>query len=216
MPKILDLGKRSEPLRGVSLIVGEGLCSNIYVIGREKAVLIDTGVGNHANPVWPQLEKLGIRRENVAGVIITHAHHDHASGLFIILEKASPKVYFHRLAAQYVASHIGPNLVYVDDGETIETGLWSLEVIWTPGHTEGEICLYAREQRILFSGDTVFPDGYYGSYGGYDAAHEETVKSLEKLTKLEVEIMLPGHGMPVYKDAGNHIQIAYRNASGHA
>jgi len=213
MPRVLDLGKRSERLKGVSLIVGEGLCSNIYVIGSKKAVIVDTGVGNYANPVWPQLEKLGISPTNVACVVITHAHHDHASGLFIILEKAKPMVYLHRLAAQYIASYVGPNLMHVDDGETIETELWPLEVIWTPGHTEGEICLYAHGQRILFSGDAVFPDGYYGRYDG-DTAYEETVKSLEKLTKLEVEVMLPGHGMPVYKDAGKHIKLAYENAAG--
>jgi len=53
MPKIYDLGEHSERLKDVSLIVGEGLCSNIYVIGREEAVVVDTGVGNYANPVWP-------------------------------------------------------------------------------------------------------------------------------------------------------------------
>lgn len=215
MPRIIDLSGRSELLMGVNLIVGDGLCSNIYVIGRKKAVIVDAGVGNYANPVWPQLDKLGIGPEDIAGVVITHAHHDHVSGLFIILERSKPRVYLHGLAAQYVASHIGSNLVIVEDGETIETTLWPLEVIWTPGHTEGEICLYAREKRILLSGDTVFPNGYYGSIpteGGHSAI-EATVNSLEKLTKLDVEVMLPGHGMPVLMDAGDHIKLAYENAA---
>ena len=213
MPRIVDLGSRSKRLRNVNLIVGEGLCSNIYVIGKKQATIVDTGVGNYANPIWPQLKQLGIEPDNLAGVVLTHAHHDHASGVFIILEKAKPKVYVHRLDTRYIASHLGPNLVKVEDGDTIPTELWPLEVLWTPGHTEGGICLYARDQRILFSGDTVFPDGYYGRYDGKSGGFEAIVKSLRRLTELEADVILPGHGMPVYEDACDHIQRSYRNAT---
>lgn len=213
MPRIVDLGSVSEKLRDVSFIIGEGLCSNIYVIGREQAVVVDTGVGNYANPVWPQLEQLGVEPENVSGVVLTHAHHDHASGVFIILQRAEPEVYVHRLDTRYIASHLGPRLVKVEDGDTIPTELWPLEVLWTPGHTEGGICLYAREEQILFSGDTVFPDGYYGRVGGESGSHEAIVNSLRKLAELEVKVMLPGHGMPVYEGAGEHIRLAYRRAA---
>ena len=213
MPRVVDLGRRSERLRGVSLIVGEGLCSNIYVIGREQAVIVDTGVGNYANPVWPQLEQLGVEPENIEGVVLTHAHHDHASGVFIILQRAEPKVYVHRLDTRYIASYLGPNLVRVEDGDIIRTMLWPLEVIWTPGHTQGGICLYATKEHILFSGDTVFPDGYYGRYDGESGSQESIVSSLRRLAELKVDVMLPGHGMPVYEGAGDHIRRAYRNAA---
>jgi len=213
MPRIIDLGHRSERLKGVSLIVGEGLCSNIYVIGRERAVVVDTGVGNYANPVWPQLEQLGVEPENMSGVVLTHAHHDHASGVLIILQRAEPRVYVHRLGTRHIASVLGPNLVMVEDGDAIPTELWPLEVLWTPGHTEGGICLYARDERILFSGDTVFPDGYYGRYDGESGSRDAIVESLRRLAKLEVDVMLPGHGMPVYEDAAEHIRLAYRNAA---
>ena len=213
MPRILDLSNYSTRLEDVSLILGEGLCSNIYVVGRDEAVVIDTGVGNPANPVWPQLEELGVAPGNVKGVVLTHAHHDHAMGTFIILQRADPKVYVHRLDAQYIASQLGPNLVRVEDGDTIPTELWPLEIIWTPGHTKGGMCLYAREQGILFSGDTVFPDGYYGAYYGESGSLQEMVGSLRRLSELEVDIMLPGHGSPVFESADEHIRLAYRKAS---
>ena len=212
MPRIVDLQSYSEALERVKLIVGDGLCSNIYVIGREKAVIVDTGVGNHANPIWPQLDAIGVKPENVSGVVVTHAHHDHVSGLFIILEKSSPKVYLHRLDARYVATNINSTLINIDDGDVVETELWPLKVIWTPGHTRGGICLYEKEHRILFSGDTVFPDGYYGRYDG-ESARREIVNSLSKLAVLDVDILLPGHGMPVFKNASSHIRLAYDNAS---
>lgn len=216
MPQIFDLGDHSEVLGSVHLIVGEGLCSNIYVIGRDEAFIVDTGVGNYSNPVWPQLEALGLTPDKVKGVVLTHAHHDHAMGTFIILRRADPKVYVHRLDTKYIASRLGPNLVEVEDGDVIETELWPLEVIWTPGHTEGGMCLYAREERILFSGDTVFPDGNYGSYYGESGSLKAIIESLKRLSELEIDIMLPGHGRPLLESASEHIKLAYRKASRYA
>jgi len=213
LPRIYDLGEHSARLNNLHLIVGEGLCSNIYVVGKDEAVVIDTGVGNYANPVWPQLEELGVTPDKVKGVVLTHAHHDHAMGAFIILQRADPRVYVHRLDTQYIASRFGDNLVKVEDGDVIETELWPLEAIWTPGHTEGGMCLYAREERILFSGDTVFPDGGYGAYYGESGSLKAIIESLRRLSELEVDIMLPGHGRPVFEGAGEHIRLAHSKAS---
>ena len=194
------------------MIVGDGLCSNIYVVGRERATIIDTGVGNRQNPVWPQLKELGVEPRNVERIIITHAHHDHAMGTFLILEKAKPKVYVHEDDAGLIASSLGDSLVKVKEGDVIETELWPLEVIWTPGHTEGGMCLYAREQRILFSGDTAFPDGYFGRFDGDTGSLDQLVESLRKLTKLKVNVMLAGHGVPVLSKAEENLKLSLRNA----
>jgi len=213
MPKVYDLGPEHTHLKDVHLIIGDGLCSNIYVIGGEEAVIVDTGVGNWMNPLWPQLAQLNIGADNVSKIILTHAHHDHAMGTFLILEKADPKVYIHTKDTRYIASRLGENLVKVEEGDIIETPLWPLEVYWTPGHTTGGICLYAREEKILFSGDTVFPDGYYGRYDGESGSLEQITESLGKLKELDVEVMLPGHGIPVFKDANTHIAKSYNQAS---
>lgn len=198
---------------GVSLIVGEGLCSNIYVVGREKATVIDTGVGNYLNPVWPQLSELGVEPSNVDKVVITHAHHDHVMGLFLILQRADPRVYVHEEDAGYIASRLGDNLVKVREGDVIETELWPLSVYWTPGHTSGSMSLYNPSHRILFSGDTVFQDGYYGRYDGEGGSYEATVESLRKLAELDVEFLLSGHGSPVLEDGNRHIDMALRSAT---
>lgn len=216
MPRIYDLGEYSARLNSLHLIIGEGLCSNIYVVGKEEAVVIDTGVGNYSNPVWPQLEELGVTPDKVKGIVLTHAHHDHAMGAFIILQRAEPKIFVHRLDTKYIASRFGHNLVKVEDGDVIETELWPLEVVWTPGHTEGGMCLYARDERILFSGDTVFPDGNYGSYYGESGSLHDIINSLKKLSELDVDIMFPGHGRPLMEGASEHIKLAYSKASRHS
>jgi len=215
MPRIFNLEEYSEKLKDVNLIVGDGLCSNIYVIGKQEVVVVDTGVGNYANPVWPQLEELGIMPDNVKGVVLTHAHHDHAMGTFIILQRANPKVFVHNLDTRYIASRLGDNLIKVEEGDVIETELCPFRVIWTPGHTEGGMCLYNEEGKILISGDTAFADGYYGNYVGESGSIESMVESLRKLSELEVDIMMPGHGSPIFEGAGEHIKKAYAKASRH-
>ncbi len=194
------------------MIFGDGLCSNIFVIGREHTTLVDTGVGNWMNPVWPQLQEIGIKPDNLGKVILTHTHHDHFSGLFLIMEKVKPKVYIHSKDTKYIAKHLGKILVPCEDGEIIETEIGPLEVIWTPGHTEGGICLYSRDKCILFSGDTVFGDGYFGAFQGESGSYKQLLDSLKKLTALKVDVMLPGHGQPVYDDPEGNIMLAYQTA----
>ena len=200
-------------LKDVSLIVGDGLCSNIYVLGKEEATIVDTGVGNRANPIFPQLAELGVMPENIKQVIITHAHHDHAMGAFLILEQANPRVFVHEDDTKYIASSFGEALVKVVEGDIIDTATGSFEVYLTPGHTNGSMCLYNAGKKILISGDTVFPDGSYGRYDGESGSLDAMIDSLKKLTELDCEIMLPGHGSPVFQDANSHIQLSYNQAS---
>ena len=211
MPLIYNLGEYLNILKKVYLIIGEGLCSNIYVIGKEEVVLIDTGVGNHVNPIWPQLVEIGIHPDNVKGVILTHTHHDHAMGTFILLEKANPKIFISKIEAMHTLS-LTENLVIVEDLNLIDTEIGSLRVLWTPGHTKGSICLYNKTNKILFSGDTVFPYGSFGRYDGDSGNLQDIIKSLEKLSKLDVDVMLPGHGYPVLKNASEGIKLSHLNA----
>jgi glyoxylase-like metal-dependent hydrolase (beta-lactamase superfamily II) len=213
MPKVYKLEEYSSLLKSVSLIIGDGLCSNIYVIGQKKVTIIDTGVGNRANPIFPQLADLGVKPENIKQVILTHAHHDHAMGTYLILENASPKIFAHEKDTKYIASSFGKALEKVQEGDIIETELWPLTVYWTPGHTWGSMCLYNADQKILVSGDTVFPDGYYGRYDGESGSVNSIIESLKRLTELDCEVMLPGHGSPVFQDANSHIKLSYNQAS---
>lgn len=81
-------------------------------------------------------------------------------------------------------------------GETISTGLFDLEVIWTPGHSLGQICLHERSRKILFSGDHVMAVttphiGLHAESG--DNPLGDYLNSLKTLSNLEVELVLPAH-----------------------
>jgi glyoxylase-like metal-dependent hydrolase (beta-lactamase superfamily II) len=213
MPQVYRLEEYNPSLIGVGLIVGEGLCSNIYVIGRKEVTLIDTGVGNRINPIFPQLSELGFKKKDIKQVILTHTHHDHASGTFRILEEVNPIIYVHKDDTKYVRDAFGDLLIEVEDGDIIETEMWPLKVYHTPGHTPGGMCLYNEENKILISGDTVFPDGYYGRYDGESGSLEKIIGSLKRLADLDSEIMLPGHGSPVFSEAKKHVLRSYNQAS---
>ena len=76
----------------------------------------------------------------------------------------------------------------------IRFGEIRLEVLHTPGHTEGSICLLANDQRLLFTGDTLFRGGL-GRVDLPGASPEAMVESLSRLSTLESDLrVLPGHG----------------------
>jgi glyoxylase-like metal-dependent hydrolase (beta-lactamase superfamily II) len=89
-----------------------------------------------------------------------------------------------------------------------------LRVLHTPGHSPGSICLFDAEEGILFSGDTVFTHGSFGRYDLPGGERHALLKSLERLSTLDVRAIYPGHGEPVEKQAERHIAAALSVARG--
>lgn len=84
-------------------------------------------------------------------------------------------------------------------GETISTGRFTFQVLWTPGHSEGHICLYEPNKKILISGDHILPK-ITPHIGSHPQSLENTLgkylHSLNDLRQLDAEIILPGHENP--------------------
>jgi glyoxylase-like metal-dependent hydrolase (beta-lactamase superfamily II) len=91
---------------------------------------------------------------------------------------------------------VGSPDIFLSGGERIDTGIFRFEVLWTPGHSPGHICLYEQEKRILISGDHVLsritPEIGLNPFSSLNPLGDY-IRSLENLKKLEVEIVLPGH-----------------------
>lgn len=139
----------------------------------------------------------------LSSIILTHVHWDHAADAAKLARHAGAKIMMHILDDENQAeinsvfegesSVVGADR-HVRDKEDIRIGAAVLEVIHTPGHTPGSICLYNRKDKILFSGDTLFA----GTYGRIDfplGNHEDMRRSLERLAKLHyTTFVYPGHG----------------------
>ncbi len=190
--------------------------SNIYII---DDVAVDSGTGFNFSRLYTLLKVLKKSVADIKQVINTHGHFDHigGNGYFI-----NAKVAIHendadiietgdieRSVADFFDGKLKPRTVdmKLKEGDVLNIGGMELEVIHTPGHTPGSICLYNRKDGILFTGDTIFANGVGRTDlpGGDPNALRE---SIEKLKKLDVKIILPGHGEPVLENAKNVIENA--------
>ena len=82
-------------------------------------------------------------------------------------------------------------------GEKIQAAAGELEVLWTPGHSPGHVCLYGRERRVLFSGDQMLE--LISPNIGWQPERDplsEYLSSLRVLARLEIDLILPSHGAP--------------------
>jgi hydroxyacylglutathione hydrolase len=190
-----------------TLVLGE-YQTNSYVLRNneqaENCVIVDTGLDTRA-----LLEFLGQHRLSPTALVLTHGHIDHIAGLDAMRDAfPSVQVSIHHfdapalsdssrnlseLAALSFCTRDADRLL--DDGHVIEEAGLTLKVIHTPGHSPGSVCLYAVQDGLLFTGDTLFAD----SVGRTDfvlANMDQLVKSIkEKLFVLpDQTICYPGHG----------------------
>jgi glyoxylase-like metal-dependent hydrolase (beta-lactamase superfamily II) len=103
----------------------------------------------------------------------------------------------------------------VVEGDVLNIGNFSFNVLHTPGHTHGSISLWDEKNKILISGDTVFPQGSFGRTDLRTGNSEEMVESLERLSGLDIRVLLPGHMPPVISTTGsplNSVKQSFQNA----
>lgn len=174
--------------------------TNCYVFGDEESrevVVIDPG--GEVRQVHSFIQKNHL---TVKYVINTHGHGDHigANGSFaaaILVHKIDkdllhdPHLNLSESFGTRIASPQATRLL--DDGDTVQVGRLTLEVIHTPGHTPGGICL--RHDNVLFSGDTLFFEGVGRTDlpNGSSSALISSIKS--RLMTLPDDCKVyPGHG----------------------
>ncbi|MDT8357750.1 MAG: MBL fold metallo-hydrolase [Methanomicrobiaceae archaeon] len=194
----------------VHWIPGEQFLANSYVYGQ---VLVEAG----ALPM--AVERF---RAEIDTIVLTHCHYDHIAHLAEIAHMCSATVYIHpedahglNDARMNLSIHFGARLPPGGPATPLREGamVGPLRVIHTPGHTPGSICLYDPDERILFSGDTVFSDGGFGRTDFPGGSMEELGRSLEKLAGLDVRGLYPGHGVPIESGAERHIRLACKMAA---
>ena len=98
--------------------------------------------------------------------------------------------------------------VMLEDGDIISNDSFEFEVLWTPGHSPGHICLYERERKFILTGDHVLyettPHVGFNPQSG-DNPLGDYISSLKKLESLKVNFILPGHG-PLFNALGLRIE----------
>ncbi len=184
--------------------------SNIFLLIGESTMLIDTGTGIMSGPVIEHVASL-LNGKKLNSIVLTHHHYDHIGGLKDFISAFEPAVFAGSKDASIIRKggqdrifrvdiSPCPDLKELSDGNSIDLGGHLLEIIETPGHTKGGICLFDHVTGSLFSGDTVFSEGVGRTdFEGGDI--RELRKSLHRLKELDVIDLYPGHG-PVVMGSG--------------
>ena len=179
------------------------IATNVQVLAdprSREAIAIDTAI--------PSLDwiagQLAERGWTLKLIISTHGHWDHIGDNAALAERTGAPIAVHALdrerlvhpSALMAPFEIPPSVPAVElaEGGVIRFGELRLEVLHTPGHTEGSVCLLAPDDGLLFSGDTLFAGGW-GRVDLPGGSAEQMAESIARLGRFEPGTrVLPGHG----------------------
>ena len=170
------------------------LATNCYLVRAEesrRAVIIDPAA--NSKRLLASLEEQGLTLE---AILLTHAHFDHIGALKNLRAATNARVYIGE-ADKDDPSHMCHDLLtYTDtyqDGDTVAAGGLTFQVLSTPGHTPGSVCLLC--ENVLFSGDTMF-NGGPGATGRSYSDFPTIIDSISSrlLTLPDETVVLTGHG----------------------
>jgi glyoxylase-like metal-dependent hydrolase (beta-lactamase superfamily II) len=206
-------------LHAVSLLSSRG-----FLITEPELTLIDAGLPGSRWPLERYLARIGRSMGELRRIVCTHGHPDHIGGVREMTADTDAEVLMHpadiaglnvTLREAWGARDRGKLIAWftrgphaatpLHDGDVLPV-LGGLEVIHTPGHTPGTVCLYAARHRILFTGDVLqvrkgkvsFPHRYFSS------DYELACASVERLTQYDVETIAFAH-YPAWTDDANGV-----------
>ena len=187
----------------VEKVVVGPFASNCYIVGSEsdkQGIIIDPG--GEANKILKKVSDLGL---DIKLIALTHGHVDHVGALKDVKEATNAEVVIHaddvkalRNWALAIAFGLfspmpsSPDRL-LNDGDSLDIGALHFEVLHTPGHTKGGICLSG--EGVVFSGDTLFNHGI-GRTDLPGGNYQQLMNSIR--TRLMVlpddTTVYPGHG----------------------
>jgi glyoxylase-like metal-dependent hydrolase (beta-lactamase superfamily II) len=191
--------------------------------------LIDCGYSGSARRIARAIREAGRSMDELARVICTHGHPDHAGGARE-LALAGVAVLIHPADAARLSttwrdalrhpSRGGifaamtpepPATVPIEDGDVLPI-LGGLEVVHTPGHTPGSVCLYGRRDRILFVGDTL--QRRFGTVTFASTLYSDDIgtarRSVQRLALLDVDTVVFSHFPPLTEGASETLAALAR------
>ena len=197
--------------------------SNVYLLVDSRLALIDTGMPDNSSTILSFIRSLGRDPGELAHIVVTHGHIDHAGSAAALRRLTEAKVVAHRDEvalthdgacmleasssgrygpAMRALSRIGrfepcPVEAAVNESESLPY-LGGLRIIHAPGHTRGSLCLLLEKRGILFVGDTIINNKDRLSRPlPFGADRDQSEQSLAKLAQLDFSTCCFGHGPPL-------------------
>jgi len=204
-----------------------------HLVDEEPATLVDAGLAGSSARIERALAAHGRSLADVARVVCTHGHPDHAGGARELTERGI-EILVHPADAEMMRTGWRealrrpsrgrifaamtpelPTFTPLLDGEVLPI-LGGLEVIHTPGHTPGSVCLYGARDRVLFVGDVLQRRFGRVSHASvlYSDDHRAAKRALQRLAGLDVQVIVFGHYPPLTVDAARTLsELAGRSGT---
>lgn len=131
-------------------VVGDVATNCYFLIAKKELAIIDPG--GEADKILAEINKIGFKPKYI---INTHAHFDHTLANDQIRKATGAQILIHQDEKGLYDFAVDR---FLKNGEKVEMGEETLEIIHTPGHTPGSICLLG--ENFILTGDTLFKDGY--------------------------------------------------------
>jgi len=216
-----------EIVEGVHKV--DGVNCNVYVVtSEEELIVVDTGMPRSARKILNYIRGMERQPRRVSKILLTHCHIDHAGSAHELRKLTGAKVAVHQDDADFVAGKKALPRPKGIIGSLFRAGslffrftpvqpdirlrendrVGEFTVIHTPGHTLGSISLYDRERRLLFVGDTlIFSEGEIsGPSERFTLDMGQTTQSIRKISELDFDVMLSGHGEPLKHRASEMVK----------
>jgi glyoxylase-like metal-dependent hydrolase (beta-lactamase superfamily II) len=199
-----------------------------FIIGAEKTLIVDSGPNYlSAQTIYGYAKNL--KPENELLVVNTEKHFDHICGNSFFKEKGikifghenskrsnsefeSELKYFnenidnetrrelHEEKTFFQKTEIVNPDYFVEDGQIFPLGGIDAKIIFTPGHTNSNISVYIEKEKVLYCGDLIV-NGYMPNLeAGTKDDWKIWIDSLQKISKLEIDFIVPGHGNIIYEN----------------
>ncbi|MEW9547012.1 MBL fold metallo-hydrolase [Nonomuraea sp. NPDC050783] len=165
--------------------------NNVWLVGNHREVVVIDA----AHDAAAIAERVGGR--TVRAIVCTHAHNDHINAARELAARTGAPIRLHPADQVLWEQEYGDEVGYepLSDGERVEVGGCALEILHTPGHSPGAVCVHAPDLGALFSGDTLFrggPGATGRSYSSFDTIIDSIRKRL--LTLPPETVVHTGHG----------------------
>lgn len=211
---------------------------NCYLIDGGSALgLIDAGLGLGVDDILANISASGFDPQTLTHILITHAHAGHWGGALELRRHTGAQVWVHELGAAFMVNiaadpGIQQNIRFnrypdgfvpaacppdraFSDGETITIGSLEIRALLVQGHTKDSTCFLMNDghKRALFTGDVVFYAGKLGLLNLEGFSMDDYRRDIHRLADLNIDLLLPGHGVFTVNRGQAHIKRAIHKLS---
>jgi len=209
-------------------------CHTYLVNGGPELALVDSGAGLGTQDILANVRAHGFELDRIRFLLLTHIHADHAGGAAATRD-ATPEIqvlasteaakYLREGDQEATSVNLGKRAGYypqeyvfrpcavdgeLGDGDEVKVGQLRIRAIETPGHSVGHLAFLMEDAGVihLFSGDAVFFGGKILLQSTWDCDLQAYITSLRKLSKLPIDVLLPGHLAVSLRDGRRHLASA--------